>query len=139
MRALVAKQFVFYVVASTRGAEVLASLLGTVYRGILCNGRWVAYLSYRSGSMQLCWVHRKRNSRSAVQWRKIRFGNRSRQGELATAGLLTVAQSCQRQQRHVLGYLTHALRCHRRHIAPPSLLPHRNWPPECYRGLWRRR
>src|ERR1017187_9531999 len=33
---LVAHQFVFYVVASTRGAELLVSLLGAVYRRILC-------------------------------------------------------------------------------------------------------
>ncbi|MGH8743133.1 MAG: IS66 family transposase, partial [Burkholderiales bacterium] len=52
--ALVANRFVFYVVASTRGAEVLVSLLGTVFRGILCNDRWVVYLTYHSGRMQLC-------------------------------------------------------------------------------------
>ena len=60
--ALVAQQFVFYVVASTRGAEVLVSLLGAVYRGILCSDRWVVYLTYHSGRrMQLCWAHLKRN------------------------------------------------------------------------------
>ncbi|MGH9626569.1 MAG: IS66 family transposase, partial [Bryobacteraceae bacterium] len=59
--ALVAKQFVFYVVASTRGAEVLVSLLGAVYRGILCNDRWVVYRTYHGGRMQLCWAHLKRN------------------------------------------------------------------------------
>src|SRR5436190_21599981 len=58
---LVAQQFVFYVVASTRGAEVLVSLLGAVYRGILCSDRWVVYLTYHSGRMQLCWAHLKRN------------------------------------------------------------------------------
>ena len=58
---LVAQQFVFYVVASTRGAEVLVSLLGAVFRGILCNDRWVSYLSYHSGRMQFCWAHLKRN------------------------------------------------------------------------------
>jgi len=231
---LVAKQFVFYVVASTRGAEVLASLLGAVFRGILCNDRWVSYLSYHSGRMQLCWAHLKRNIlgiadyarspasrqfcrdalaivarlfrlwyrfrgdlrdrrgnpqpldrrqlieksiplqkrlfalaeahlddadrevknmatalfvhserlftflevegveptnnvaerilRTAVQWRKISFGNRSRNGEIATARLLTVTQTCKRQQRHVLGYLTEAVRCHRRRAVAPSLL-----------------
>jgi transposase len=236
--ALVAQQFVFYVVASTRGAEVLVSLLGAVYRGILCSDRWVVYLTYHSGRMQLCWAHLKRNIlgiadyarspsarqfcrdalaivarlfrlwyrfrgdlrdrrgnpqpldrrqlivksiplqkklfalaeahlndtdrevrnmaralfthfqrlftfleeegveptnnaveqvlRTAVQWRKISFGNRSRNGEIATARLLTVAQSCKRQQRHVLGYLTDAVRCHRRHTAAPSLLPQRH-------------
>jgi transposase len=235
--ALVAQQFVFYVVASTRGAEVLVSLLGAVYRGILCSDRWVVYLTYHSGRMQLCWAHLKRNIlgiadyarspsarqfcrdalaivarlfrlwyrfrgdlrdrrgnpqpldrrqlivksiplqkklfalaeahlddtdrevrnmaralfthferlftfleqegveptnnaaeqvlRTAVQWRKISFGNRSRNGEIATARLLTVAQTCKRQQRHVLGYLTNAVRCHRRHTAAPSLLPQR--------------
>jgi hypothetical protein len=232
---LVARQFVFYVVASTRGAEVLVTLLGTVFRGILCCDRWVVYLTYHSGRMQLCWAHLKRNIlgiadcarspsaqqfcrdalaivarlfrlwyrfrgdlrdrrgnpqpldrrqlllnsiplqkkllalaeahledadrevrnmakalfvhcgrlftfleqegveptnnvaerilRTAVQWRKISFGNRSRNGEIATARLLTVAQTCKRQQRHVLGYLTDAVRCHRCHAPTPSLLP----------------
>jgi transposase len=235
--ALVAHQFVFYVVASTRGAEVLVSLLGSVFRGILCNDRWVVYLTYHSGRMQLCWAHLKRNLlgiadyarspssqqfcrdalaivarvfrlwyrfrgdlrdrrgnphaldrqqlyiksiplqkkllalavahledadrevrnmatallrhfqqlftfleeegveptnnaaeqalRTAVQWRKISFGNRSRNGEIATARLLTVVQTCKRQQRHVLGYLTEVVRCHRRRTAAPSLLPRR--------------
>ena len=235
--ALVAHQFVFYVVASTRSAEVLASLLGSVFHGILCNDRWVVYLTYHSGRMQLCWAHLKRNLlgiadyarspssqqfcrdalaivarvfrlwyrfrgdlrdrrgnpqpldrqqlyiksiplqkkllalavahvndadrevrnmatalllhferlftfleqegveptnnaaeqvlRTAVQWRKISFGNRSRNGEIATARLLTVVQTCKRQQRHVLGYLTEAVRCHRRQTAAPSLLPPR--------------
>jgi transposase len=235
--ALVAQQFVFYVVASTRGAEVLVSLLGAVYRGILCSDRWVVYLSYHSGRMQLCWAHLKRNIlgiadfaqnpsarqfcrdalailarlfrlwyrfrgdlrdrrgnpqpldrrqlieksiplqkklfalaeahlddadrevrnmatalftnferlftflehegveptnntveralRTAVQWRKISFGNRSRNGEIATARLLTVTQSCKRQQRHVLDYLADAVRCHRRRTTAPSLLPPR--------------
>lgn len=233
--ALVAQQFVFYVVASTRGAEVLVSLLGAVFRGILCSDRWVVYLTCHSGRMQLCWAHLKRNIlgiaeyarspsarqfcrdalalvarlfrlwyrfrgdlrdrrgnpqpidrrqlieksiplqkklfalaeahlddadrevrnlatalfvhferlftfleedgveptnnvaerilRTAVQWRKISFGNRSRNGEIATARLLTVTQTCKRQQRHVLGYLTEALRCHRRQTAAPALLP----------------
>jgi len=235
--ALVANQLVFYVVASTRGAEVLVSLLGAVFRGILCNDRWGVYLTYHSGRMQLCWAHLKRNIlgiadyarspsarqfcrdalaivarlfrlwyrfrgdlrdrrgnpqpldrrqlleksiplqkklfalaeahlddadrevrnmatalfthferlftflecegveptnnvaerilRTAVQWRKISFGNRSRNGEIATARLLTVTQTCKRQQRHVLGYLADAVRCHRRHTAAPSLLPQR--------------
>ena len=233
--ALVAQQFVFYVVASTRGAEVLVSLLGTVFRGILCSDRWVVYLTYHSGRMQLCWAHLKRNIlgiadyarspsarqfcrdalaivarlfrlwyrfrgdlrdrrgnpqpldrrqlllksiplqkklfalaeahlddadsevrnlaramfihfhrlftfleeegveptnnvaervlRIAVQWRKISFGTRSRNGEIATARLLTVTQTCKRQRRHVLGYLTDAVRCHRSHAPVPSLLP----------------
>jgi hypothetical protein len=236
--ALVARQFVFYVVASTRGAEVLVSLLGAVFRGILCNDRWAVYLTYHSGRMQLCWAHLKRNIlgiaeyarspaaqqfcrdalaivarlfrlwyrfrgdlhgrrgnpqtidrrqlilksiplqkqlfalaeahlddadrevrnlaralfvhferlftfleeegveptnnvaerilRTAVQWRKISFGNRSRNGEIATARLLTVAQTCKRQHRHVLGYLTDAVRCLRHHATAPSLLP--QWP-----------
>ena len=235
--ALVAQQFVFYVVASTRGAEVLVSLLGAVFRGILCSDRWVVYLTYHSGRMQLCWAHLKRNLlgieeyarspsarqfcrdalaivarlfrlwyrfrgdlrdrrgnqkpidrrqlilksiplqkklfalaeahlddadrevrnlatalfvhfqrlftfleedgveptnnvaerilRTAVQWRKISFGNRSHNGEIATARLLTVAQTCRRQHRHVLGYLADAMRCHRRHAPAPSLLPQR--------------
>ncbi len=233
--ALVAKQFVFYLVASTRGAEVLVSLLGVVYRGILCSDRWVVYLTYHTGRMQLCWAHLKRNIlgiadrarspsaqqfcrdalvdglripatvsqvsakaipkteqpghnrqliqksiplrkklfalaeahrddadrevrnlaralfihfewlftflegegaeptnyaaervlRTAVQWRKISLGSRSRDGELATARLLTVTQTCKRQQRHVSEYLAEAVRCHRCQTAAPSLIPQR--------------
>src|SRR5881227_3851952 len=41
----------------------------------------------------------KRALRTAVQWRKICFGNRSRSGEIATARLLTVTQTCKWQQR----------------------------------------
>lgn len=235
MWALGARQFVFYVVARTRSAEVLVSLLGAVYRGILCNDRWVVYLTYHAGPMQLCWAHLKRNIlgiadftsnpsakqfcrdalaiiarlfrlwyrfrgdlrdrrgnpqpidrrqlieksiplqkrlfalakahlddpdrevrnmatalftnfdrlftfmeregveptnnsaeqilRTAVQWRKISFGNRSRDGEIATSRLLTVSQTCKRQGRHVLGYIAEAVRCYRRQAAPPSLLP----------------
>jgi transposase len=234
MWALVAPQFVFYVVAASRSAKVLVALLGAVFRGILCSDRWVVYLSYHAGTMQLCWAHLKRNIlgvagyarspsaqqfcrdglaivarlfrlwhryrgdlrdrrgnpqpidreefkrkalvldkklfalaqahlddedddvrnlatalfvhnerlftfvdhegveptnnvveqvlRTAVQWRKISFGNRSRDGEIATGRLLTVTQTCKKQQRHVLAYLTEAVRCHRRRVAAPSLL-----------------
>jgi transposase len=59
---LVANRFVYYVVASTRGSDVLVSLLGAVFRGILCSDRWVVYLTYQAeGRMQLCWSHLKRN------------------------------------------------------------------------------
>jgi transposase len=224
--ALVASQFVFYTVAAHRNTEVLVSLLGAVFRGILCNDRYTVYLTYHSGKMQLCWAHLKRalqgildhpqsleaerfardalaqyarlfrlwwkfraglidrpqlidrskrikskfrslavsywdscdrevanlanalgehferlftfleepgveptnNSveralRTAVQWRKISFGNRSRKGETAVGHLLTVTQTCRMQRRHVLGYLTSAVICHRRRTSAPSLLP----------------
>ena len=65
----------------------------------------------------------ERTLRTAVQWRKISFGNRSRDGEIATARSLTVTQTCKRQQRQVLGYLTDAVRCHRCQADAPSLLP----------------
>jgi transposase len=63
--------------------------------------------------------------RTAVQWRKITFGNRSEAGELAVARLLTVTRTCQMQQLNSLVYLTAAIRCHRRHQVVASLLPKR--------------
>jgi hypothetical protein len=48
----------------------------------------------------------ERDLRTAVQWRKIMFGNRSAEGELAVARLLTVARTCQLQHLNVLAYLT---------------------------------
>jgi len=65
----------------------------------------------------------ERALRIAVQWRKIAFGNRSAQGEVATARLLTVSQTCRMQGRNPLGYLTEAIICYRRRQPPPSLLP----------------
>jgi transposase len=223
---LVASQFAFYIVAAHRNTEVLVSLLGQIFRGILCSDRLPVYLKYHRGKMQLCWAHLKRalqglldhpqgweaqrfardalaqyarlfrlwwkfraglidrgqliarskrikskfrslaldywdsrdrevanlanafgehlerlftfleepgveptNNvseqalRTAVQWRKISFGNRSRKGEIATGRLLTVAQTCRMRRQHVLGYLTSAVDCHRRRIATPVLVP----------------
>jgi transposase len=70
----------------------------------------------------------ERALRTAVQWRKIMFGNRSAQGELAVARLLTVARTCQLQELSVLAYLTAAIRCYRRREAVASLLPKRLTP-----------
>ena len=67
----------------------------------------------------------ERALRTAVQWRKISFGNRSKAGELAVARLLTVTRTCQIQQLSALAYLTAAIRCHRRRQPVTSLLPKR--------------
>jgi len=70
----------------------------------------------------------ERALRTAVQWRKIMFGNRSAEGELAVARLLTVTRTCQLQQLDVLAYLTAAIYCYRRRQAVASLLPKRLTP-----------
>ena len=70
----------------------------------------------------------ERALRTAVQWRKIMFGNRSAEGERAVARLLTVTRTCQLQQLHVLAYLTAAIHSHRRRQPVASLLPKRLTP-----------
>jgi len=67
----------------------------------------------------------ERALRTAVQWRKIMFGNRSADGELAVARLLTVTRTCQLQQLNALAYLTAAICRYRRRQAAASLLPKR--------------
>jgi transposase len=64
----------------------------------------------------------ERALRTAVQWRKICFGNRSAAGELATARLLTVAETCDIQKLNILAYLSAAIVCHRRRQPVASLL-----------------
>lgn len=225
--AFVASGFTFYIVAKTRGAAVLESLLGAAFMGILCSDRLPSYLSYHKGLAQLCWAHLKRNFleidlgddwrakrfardaliqysklfrlwwkfkdgridrqqlmrrsipvrkafmdlaerwwdcenrkvanmanaiganferlfcfidhegveptnnsseqalRRAVQWRKTSFGNRSDAGAIATARLLTVAQTCSQQRRSALDYLTEAVLLHRSGRKVPSLMPNR--------------
>jgi len=81
----------------------------------------------------------ERALRTAVQWRKIMFGNRSADGELAVARLLTVTSTCQLQQ----------LKCSRvsdRRDSVPSPPSSRRvtagetaHPLNCYRELLRRR
>ena len=53
------------------------------------------------------------------------FGNRSEDGELAVARLLTVTRTCQMQQLNGLVYLTATIRAHRRRHIVASLLPKR--------------
>jgi transposase len=64
----------------------------------------------------------ERALRCAVQWRKISFGSRSTQGEIAVARLLTVTRTCRMQNREPLDYLGSAIRSHRKAQAVPSLL-----------------
>jgi transposase len=64
----------------------------------------------------------ERALRCAVQWRKISFGSRSAQGEVAVARLLTTTRTCRMQNRAPLDYLVTALRSHRRALPVPSLL-----------------
>src|ERR1700683_3028236 len=79
---LVAQQFVFYVVASSRGAEVWVSLLGAVFRGILCSDGWVFYCTYHSGRMQLCWAHLKRNILGIADYARSPSANTSEDGHV---------------------------------------------------------
>jgi transposase len=65
----------------------------------------------------------ERALRTGVQWRKICFGNRSAAGELATARLLTIAETCDLQRLNALAYLAAAIACHRRRQLVKSLLP----------------
>ena len=64
----------------------------------------------------------ERALRTGVQWRKICFGNRSANGELATSRLLTVAETCDLQRVNILAYLSAAILCHRRRQPVASLL-----------------
>ena len=67
----------------------------------------------------------ERALRTAVQWRKIMFGNRSDDGERAVERLLTVTRTCQLRQLNALVYLTAAIHCHRRRQAVASLMQSR--------------
>lgn len=65
----------------------------------------------------------ERSLRPAVVWRKLYFGTRSQEGEIAVARLLTITRTCQLQQLNVLVYLTAAIAAHRRRQQVASLLP----------------
>jgi transposase len=234
---LVAPTFIFYTIATSRGADVLQRLIGAAFGGVLGSDRLPTYLTYAADRRQLCWSHLRRNLlsaqelattpsatrfcrdaltlqrqlfrlwyrfradphvrgapltraqliakvrplekrffalaerhvnasdadvsnlaralfvhhphfftfvyeegveptnnaaelalRHAVQWRKITFGTRSAEGELAVARLLTVTRTCQLQRINVLAYLTAAIHCRRGGQVVASLLPKRRTP-----------
>jgi transposase len=65
----------------------------------------------------------ERALRPAVIWRKLSFGTQSARGSRFVETILTVVETCHRQSRHSLEYLTAAMQAHFAGQPPPSLLP----------------
>ena len=62
----VARTFVVYRIAASRGSDVLQTVLGETFAGILGSDRLPAYLKYVVGQRQFCWAHLTRNLLSAL-------------------------------------------------------------------------
>ena len=62
----VARTFVVYRIATSRGSDVLQTVLGETFAGILGSDRLPAYLKYGVGQRQFCWAHVTRNVLSAL-------------------------------------------------------------------------
>jgi transposase len=62
----VARTFVLYRIAASRGADVLTTVLGETFAGILGSDRLPSYLTYVVGQRQFCWAHVTRNLLSAL-------------------------------------------------------------------------
>src|SRR5580658_987980 len=60
--------------------------------------------------------------RHAVIWRKLSFGTQSESGSRFVERLLTVIETCRRQERNVFAWLTDAVRAHHNGQSTPSLL-----------------
>jgi hypothetical protein len=60
--------------------------------------------------------------RHAVIWRKLSFGTQSKSGSQFVERLLTVIETCRRQERNVFAWLTDAVRAHHYGQSTPSLL-----------------
>jgi transposase len=73
---LVARTFVFYKIAESRGTDVLRQLLGETFAGILGSDRLQSYLSYAVARRQFCWAHVIRNVLSAQELAKTASGQR---------------------------------------------------------------
>lgn len=73
---LVAPTFVFYTIATSRGADVLRRLLGATFAGILGSDRLLTYTTYAASQRQYCWSHVTRNLLSAQELAKTAAGKR---------------------------------------------------------------
>jgi transposase len=62
----VARTFVVYRIAASRGSDVLKTVLGDTFAGILGSDRLPSYLTYVVGQRQFCWAHVTRNLLSAL-------------------------------------------------------------------------
>ena len=62
----VARTFVVYRIAASRGSDVLQTVLGQTFAGILGSDRLPSYLKYVVGQRQFCWAHVTRNVLSAL-------------------------------------------------------------------------
>jgi len=62
----VARTFVLYRIATSRGSDLLQTVLGDTFAGVLGSDRLPAYLKYVAGQRQLCWAHLTRNLLSAL-------------------------------------------------------------------------
>jgi hypothetical protein len=69
-------------------------------------------------------AHQQQRRTSAPRWCAVAQNLfRRAKGELATAHLLTVAETCDLQRLNILAYLSVAIACHRRRQQAASLLP----------------
>jgi transposase len=64
--AFVARTFVLYRIAASRGSDVLQVVLGATFAGILGSDRLPSYLKYVANQRQFCWAHVTRNVLSAL-------------------------------------------------------------------------
>jgi transposase len=65
----------------------------------------------------------ERALRHPVQWRRTCFGTQSAAGSRFVERILTTAETCRRQGRNLLEFLTQAVTALRHGLAAPSLLP----------------
>jgi transposase len=63
----VARTFVLYRIAASRGTDVLTTVLGARFAGILGSDRLPTYFKYGVAQRQLCWAHFTRNLLSALE------------------------------------------------------------------------
>jgi len=64
----------------------------------------------------------ERALRHAVIWRKLSFGIQSAAGSRFVETLLSVIETCRKQDRDVFAFVTQSLEHHLAHQPPPSLL-----------------
>lgn len=64
--AFVARTFVLYRIAASRGSDVVTLMLGETFPGVLGSDRLPCYLKYVAGQHQFCWAHLTRNLLSAL-------------------------------------------------------------------------
>ncbi len=104
--------FALFHAADTPSRAELENILGLKYSGLLSSDDYCVYNGYDVKAQQKCLAHLRRHFKKLIKLPGL------------NNHLLTVVQTCRRQERSVIEFFEQAIKAMANHdVQPPSLIP----------------